>query len=50
MASLAEVKKYFESGEHGRPLPLSEVKVLSAEVRQELCDELDKLSEAEKLR
>ncbi len=50
MATLAQVVVYFKSGEHGRPLPLAEVKLLSSEDRAELAAELDKLTPEERAR
>lgn len=48
MATLVQVKKYFESGRNGRPCSLTEeIKKLTPEDRVELCKELDKLSEEE---
>lgn len=48
MATLAELKRYMETGRHGRRCPLSEIKELSEAERAELCSELDKLSPEER--
>ena len=48
MASLKEVKEFFESGPMGRALPLAEFKLLSEEERKELCAELDKISASDR--
>jgi DNA-binding transcriptional MerR regulator len=50
MASLKEVKEYFEAGELGRKVPLEEMKVLSKEERDDLASELDKLTPEERTR
>jgi hypothetical protein len=47
MATLADVVKYLKSGAQGRPLPLDEVKKLSAEERAELVASLETLTPEE---
>ena len=49
MITLADLKRYMESGKHGRPCPLSEIKALDEEERKELLAELGKLSSEERV-
>lgn len=49
MATLVALKKYMETGKHGRRCGLTEeIKPLTPEDRAELLAELDKLSEEER--
>lgn len=49
MATLADVKRYFEAGKHGRKVSISEeIRALTPADREELCAELDKLTEEER--
>lgn len=42
MATLAEVKRFFEEGPNGKKVKVTEMKVLSSEDRKELSSLLDK--------
>ena len=45
ICSIKDVREFFQSGEHGRPLPLDELKALSIDERTELRLLLDKYNE-----
>ena len=48
MATLADLKRYMETGRHGRPCPLSEIKELSEAERAELVAALGELTDEER--
>lgn len=48
MASLKDLKLFFESGQHGRKMPLAELKELSLDEKNELRQLLDLIPEEDR--